>query len=549
MQQIKLRPYQQEAIDSIYNSWLLGNRNVCAVLPTGAGKAICLSFVAFEHLKRNLNTAIIVHRNELVAQLSNSLCMFQIPHKIIASQSTVSMITRQHRAKYGKSFVNPTAQTAVIGVDTLIARAEVLKEWCQQIDLWITDEQQHLLRDNKWGKAVEMFPNAKGLGVTATPCRADGQGLGRQADGVIDNMIIGPTSRWLIDNGFLADYEIVCPQSDMHLDESDVGTTGDWSNVKMRKAAKKSHIVGDVVKNYIKYGANRKAIVFATDIETADDIAQDFNLNGIKAVSLNGKSANSYREQAVSGFHNGTNRVLVNVDLFDEGFDSGDCDIVIMARPTCSLGKYLQMIGRALRPMEGKTALIIDHVSNVIRHGLPDKPRVWTLDRTNKKAKQEKDPDEIELTTCVACSKPYERFRTVCPYCGEEKPLPEPRSRTIEMVEGDLMLLDRAKLAEMRAKLELESPESVANRVGFVAGAIAGKAGAKRQREKIEAQDELKQELAVWAGYERAKGFDDREIHRRFYLTTGVDVLTALGNDNTRQDYSDMCERIKGWIK
>lgn len=248
-------------------------------------------------------------------------------------------------------------------------------------------------------------------------------------------------------------------------------------------------------------------------------------------------------------FYAGDIKVLVNVDLFDEGFSVDDCDVVIMARPTASLGKYLQICGRALRPAPDKTALIIDHVSNVIRHGLPDVPREWSLDRRQKKAKQVKDPDEIELTVCKNCLKPYEKFRTVCPYCGAEPPLPEPRSRSIEMVEGDLILLDCAALERMRRGTMLEAPGSVAERVARVAGPIAAKGVANRQMEKIAAQGELKDAIAQWAAIERSRGFSDREIYKRFYLSTGMDVLTALDGSRNRQDYLLTAERVRGWYK
>lgn len=407
----------------------------------------------------------------------------------------------------------------------------------------------HNLRSNKWGKATDMFKNAYGLGVTATPNRADGQGLGRQADGCIDDLIIGPSMRMLIDRGYLADYEIVCPMSDLKVDDSQLSANGDWSNQTLRKAAKKSKIVGDVVQNYIKYANGRQAIVFATDVETADEISKDFNEHNIKAVSLNGTSQPAYREQSLELFAKSKIQVVVNVDLFDEGLDISGCDVVIMARPTASLGKYLQSVGRALRPAPGKTALIIDHVSNVIRHGLPDIPREWSLDRRQKKAKQVKDPDEIELTVCKNCLKPYEKFRTVCPYCGHEKPLPEPRSRSIEMVEGDLVLLDHEALERMRRGTMLETPGNVAARVAKVAGPIAAKGVANRQMEKIEAQGELKEAIAQWVAIERSRGFNDREIYRRFYLSTGMDVLSALDGSRSRQDYLITAERVKGWYK
>lgn len=546
---ITLRDYQQDAINKIYDSWQRGNRNVCAVLPTGAGKSVIVSDVVKRHFINNQHTAVIAHRNELVSQMSCHLARAGIPHRIIGSNATVSQIIRKHRKEFGKSFVNPSATTAVVGVDTLLARMNDLKVWGQQISLWVIDEVQHLLRNNKWGKAVELFVNAHGLGVTATPNRADGQGLGRWVDGYMDDIIIGPTTRYLINNGFLADYEIVCPASDLKVDDSPLSKNGDWSNQTLRKAAKKSKIVGDVVKNYILYAVGRQAIVFATDVDTANEISEDFNANGIKAVSLNGNSQTAFREQSIDLFATGKIQVLINVDLFDEGFDVPSCDVVIMARPTASLGKVLQMIGRVLRPAPNKTALIVDHVSNVIRHGLPDIPREWSLDRRQKKAKQLKDPDEIELTVCKHCLKPYEKFRTICPYCGFEKPLPDPRSRSIEMVEGDLVLLDKEMLERMRIGTILETPGNIANRVAKVAGPIAAKGVANRQMEKIEAQSELKESIAQWAAIERSRGFTDREIYRRFYLSTGMDVLTALDGARTRQDYLTTAERVKGWYE
>lgn len=542
-----LRDYQQDVINKVYNSWQAGNRNVCLVMGTGLGKSVCMSSIALDFYNRNQHTAVVAHRNELVNQMSCHLANVGIPHRIIAPTTTVGQIIHKHRQQFGKSFVNPSSLTAVVGVDTLISRADSLKSWAQQISLWEIDESHHLQNKNKWGKAVEMFVNARGLGVTATPNRADGGGLARWADGFMDDMVMGPSMRWAIDNGFLSDYEIVCPKSDLNVENSPLSSNGDWSVQTLKKAAKKSKIVGDVVKNYLKYANGRRAIVFATDIDTANDIEADFNASGIKAVSLNGNSRTAYREQSVEQFRKGDIQVLVNVDLFDEGFDLPACDVVIMARPTASLAKFLQQCGRALRPLPGKTALIIDHVSNVIRHGLPDMHRDWSLNRREKRAKSQPDPSEIPLTVCKNCLKPYEKFRTVCPYCGFEKPLPEPQARSIEMVEGDLVLLTREVLDRMRRGTVLEAPGDIALRVGRVAGPIAAKGVANRQAEKIAAQGELKEAIAQWAAIERLNGFADREIYKKFYLTTGLDVLSALDGSHSRQEFEDMANRVKEW--
>ena len=544
---IKLRDYQQDVVNKIYNSWNAGNRNVCAVLPTGSGKTHVFSKIIADHKAIGQNCAAIAHRNELVSQMSCNLATWGIPHKVIASNTTVSQIIHKHREKFGKSFVNPSERTAVIGVDTFVSRIELLNSWAQQIHLWVQDEGHHLQVNNKWGKAISSFINARGLAVTATPNRADGHGLGRWADGFMDDIVIGPTTRFLINKGYLADYEIVCPKSDIKVEDEQLSSNGDWSLQTLKKAAKKSKIVGDVVTNYLKYAKGRQAIVFATDVDTAEEIATDFRASGIEAVSLNGKTVSSYREQSVKNFESGKIQVLVNVDLFDEGFNVESCDVVIMARPTASLAKFLQQCGRALRPLPGKTALIIDHVSNVIRHGLPDMEREWTLNRRERRAKSQPDPNEIPLTVCPNCLKPYEKFRTVCPYCGFEKPLPDPQARSIEMVEGDLILLTREMLELMRRGTVLEAPGDVAARVNRVAGPIAAKGVANRQMEKIAAQSDLKEAIAQWAAIERLKGFNDREIYKKFYLSTGMDVLSALDGSHSRQEFTDMANRIKEW--
>lgn len=545
---ITLREDQKELKNAIYQDWRNGATAVLGVLSTGGGKSVIASDVTNDGVREGKQQVIIAHRNELVSQMSGHVADRGIQHRIIGSDATVRLITHQHREKYGRSFVNPSAPTAVVGVDTMISRYSILKDWLLKTDRWKIDEAHHVLKTNKWGKAVDMMNRAQGLGLTATPQRADGQGLGRSHDGVFDTMQIGINMRSLIGIGALSDYEIVCPTSDLHVDEKDLSANGDWSNQKLRIAAKKSKIVGDVVGAYCQYAFGRKAICFATDIETAGEIANKFNASGIPAASLSSETPFVVRDKYIKEFKSGKIWVLINVDLFDEGFDVPSCDVVIMARPTASLGKYRQMVGRALRFIIGKVALIIDHVSNVLRHGLPDKYIDWTLSRRDKRGKQEPDPDEIPLTVCKFCTKPYEKWHLLCPYCGKAPPLPEPRSRTIEMVEGDLILLDRERLEAMRAATQIEAPGSVGQRVSGAVGHNAGVGAATRQMEKIAAQEHLKTVIAQWAAIERVNGRSDREIHRRFYLTIGTDVLTVLDGSRSRVEYEETAAKIEKWI-
>jgi hypothetical protein len=192
--------------------------------------------------------------------------------------------------------------------------------------------------------------------------------------------------------------------------------------------------------------------------------------------------------------------------------------------------------------------LIIDHVSNYKRHGFPDKKRYWTLDRREKRGKRAPDPEEIELTACRKCSRPYEACLSKCPHCGHAPEVTPTGRGSIEQIDGDLILLDRAKLAELRAAAELDAPAEVGQRVGFATGnEFAGKAAINNQIARIQMQQRLEHAIAVWAGYQRALGRDDQQSYRRFYLTTGVDVLSARALP--RVEMEKLATQIEGWVQ
>lgn len=547
-----LRPDQAKLTAEIYQAWNNGARNVLAVLPTGGGKSVISSGIVADKLRMGRRQAIIAHRNELVSQLSGHLAVREIPHRIIAPNNIVAQIVNEHRAEYGgRHFVNQSAPTTVAGVDTLNSRAGEFKPWALQISDWLIDEAHHVLAANKWGTAVEMFANAQGLGVTATPSRADGKGLGAHHDGVFNAMVLGPDMRQLIELGALTDYEFALPESDFQIDENAITDSGDFSHKKMQEASNRSHITGDVVTEYIRHAIGKRAIVFAVSVEDANKIAENFQTFGITAAALSAKTPSNIRAEYIRRFRLGTLTILVNVDLFSEGFDVPACEVVIMARPTASLSVYLQQIGRGLRVVNGKRfGLIIDHVGNWKRHGLPDKPHHWTIDRREKRAKKKPDAEEIPLTRCMneTCAKPYDKALPRCPHCGEMPPLPAPGGRgSPEVVEGNLILLDRAALAAMRAATELDSSAAVASRSAFVAGDLAGAGAANRQIAKISAQTRLKDAIAQWAGIQRHKGRSDDESYRRFYLALGMDVLTSLAADRSAADYEKTAEIVEGW--
>lgn len=537
---IVLRPYQAELKAKVYKAWCDGHKNSLLVMPTGMGKTRTFCSIA-EDLAINgsvpeicrgqkLPTSIMVHRKELVSQISLTLAEVGIHHNIICPPEDIREMIGLHRTQFGKQFYHYDANVTVLSVDTLNKRIGHHEKWTEKIKVWITDEATHLLKENKWGKSVSYFPNAIGLGVTATPERLDKRGLGRHADGVFDVMIEGPTSKWGIEMGFLCNYKVVLPRSD-YLDHLVAAREGaDFTKQAMVAASSQSHILGDVVENYIKFALNTQAIVFADSIETAHKMEKGFQSRGINAKTLTGETERRERFQAMRDFRDRRIKVLINVDLFDEGLDVPGIETVIMARPTMSLGKYLQMVGRGLRPAPGKEHLVlIDHVGNVERHGLPDKRRRWTLDRI---IRRRGSVSLIRICQNIACNSPFDRVLTECPYCGEEfRPSGGGGGgvrEALKQVDGDLVLLDPEQLRELLDGTVLEDPAEVAKRVSSVAGGAAGLHAMQAQRERIETQKILSEVIATWAGRMKFYNYTDRQIHKQFYLKFGQTITEAL---------------------
>lgn len=342
-----LRPYQLDLKNDIYDAWKEGHKNVLAVMPTGGGKTATFVNIAIDialksYFGTNYPTAILVHRKELVQQISLTLAEEGVSHNIIAPRPVIKGIVAAQRRLFNKQFYDYSAPITVISVDTLNARILKHEEWAKSIKFWITDEAAHLLKENKWGRAVKYFTNAIGLGVTATPQRLDKRGLGSHVDGVFDIMVQGPTSRWMIQQGFLSKYKIALPESDYETYLKAANEGSDYSKEAMIKAAQESQIVGDVVKNYIKFSDKKQAIVFASDILSGERIEKEFISKGIKAKLLTGETPDNERLSALIDYQNRLIQVLINIDLFDEGLDVPGIETVIMARPTMSLGKYLQ---------------------------------------------------------------------------------------------------------------------------------------------------------------------------------------------------------------
>lgn len=531
---MQLRPYQSSLVTGINNYWSTHPRGkVLAVLATGGGKTVIFSSIIAAEQGA---TCAIAHRQELVSQMSLTLAKNGIYHRIVGSNKTVKNCVKIHMDELGKTFYDAGSKHAVASVDTIIRRGEQLANWLPSVRLWVIDEAHHVLKDNKWGKAVQMFPNARGLGVTATPCRADGNGLGSHADGVFDTMFEGVAMGELIRDGYLTDYKIFAPPSSFSREQIKVSdSTGDFNLNQMREVVNGSSLVahdektitGDVVAQYLKIARGKSGVTFTVDVASAEEIAEQYNKAGVPAAAISCNTPDLERFAAVRKFKNKEILQLVNSEILTEGFDCPGIEVVSFGRPTESYSMYSQMFGRALRPLPGKThAIIIDHVGNVMRHGLPDAPREWSLDR------RERRTGKSELSTvrvCTACAAVYERFLDACPDCGEPVPKPAQRSGP-EFVDGDLYELDPDVLAQMRNEVvgARETPDDMKQRMMSQNVPMVGiMANYKRQKLRLDALVKLDHTLAQWAGYRRAEGLSDSEIFRKFYLTYGVSWLEA----------------------
>jgi superfamily II DNA or RNA helicase len=530
---LSLRDYQYTLKHDVFDAWRDGALDVCAVSPTGSGKTRTSGSIVHEFTNAGIPVVISAHRQELVGQLSLAMAAEGIYHNIIASRSTIRFISNRHMEKLGRSFYHPTAIATVSSVDTLIRRQ--LGPWADSVGLYLTDEAHHLLAGNKWGKARAMFPNALGLGVTATPDRADGRGLGRHADGVFDVLVRGPEMRDLIRQGFLTDYRIFCPPTDLDLATVAITQGGDYNKEQLGAASRKSHIVGDVVEHYCKIAFGKKGVTFAIDVEDAHRIADAFNEAGVPAVALSSDNTDTERAEALDRFERGELWQLVNVDLFGEGFDLPAIEVVSFARPTQSYSLYVQQFGRALRLFLNKThAIIIDHVGNVQRfisqgRGLPDTPQQWTLDRREKRGKSKATPgDVLKLTTCHECFAAYESSEPSCPWCGAVPAVAAARGP--DRIDGDLAEMPADLLALLRGERERidESPESVKQRM-LAAGApqVVALSAAKAVRVRAESQSTLRTRIALWGAQMEAAGLSVGESQIEFKREFGIDVLSA----------------------
>lgn len=524
-----LRDYQEKLKTDIYAEWSQGWRYILAVCPTGGGKTKLLAQIILEYLGWSCT---IAHRQELVYQIAMTLAEFGIFHRIIAPEKLVAFISQRQRKKFGKSFVDQGARHAVAGVDTLNARASLLGDWFSKIGLVIQDEGHHPLEKNKWGIAIARFIQAWVLGLTATPARGDRKSLKRGNGGIYERMVIGPEVRWLIDRGYLTDYIIYGPPPSIDVSNVEVSkTTGDFNQHQLRDAAHKSTVTGDIVEHALRTAPGQLGASFLVDVEQAGETMQRFRAAGVPAELITSNTPDDRRVDIMADYRCEIVKELCNVDILGEGVDVPGIRRVSLGRPTESLPLFRQQVGRSLRPdvERGKThGIINDHVGNVLRHGLPDKPMDWSLDeqipRRRTASADGEIVDENEQTNCrnPQCMRTYPRVKPACPHCGN-RPVPAGRDRP-EQVDGDLTEYSPELLAQLRGEADRLVGEAVISRAS-----VGAQIGSFRNHEiRKAAQLSLRASMDQWAGIQvELFGRDWSEAYRVFFARFRVDVATA----------------------
>ena len=377
MKKIKLFDYQEDMKSRIEKALGL-HRSVMVQMPTGTGKTILLASVVESFLREhsNCNVWIVAHRRELVSQIKDTLNKFLL-----------NFIFSNH----------PVPPVKAMSIQWLAKHYDEIKE---KTGLIVIDEAHHALA--KTYKVMwERFPNAKFLGLTATPCRLNGKGFTDLFDVLVQAWGIPE----FICKGRLATYDFVSIKSDgvtqCLIDSLQKrGADGDYQNKEMDMLLNKKPSIERLYQSFEEYGKNRKGIVYAINISHAQKIMELYQEHGIKVVAIDSKTPALERQADIEAFRNGDIQVLVNVDIFSEGFDCPDVEFVQLARPTLSLAKYLQMVGRGLRVAKGKkNCVIIDNVGLYRVFGLPSQVWNWkaTFEGNLKYGRKKETPKEREF--------------------------------------------------------------------------------------------------------------------------------------------------------
>ena len=361
-----LRPHQIEAKAKIFDAWSKYD-SVMLQMPTGTGKTYLFTSLindiinTYKLAHKDIKILIVAHRTELLDQISATLNKFGISHGFIQGAREQYLWKR----------------VQVGSIMSLLTDKNYYNVCRQKFDYIIVDEAHHSLADT-YIRLFGLFPNAKKLGVTATPWRLNHESF----LSLYQYLIVSPQISWFINNNLLSDFDYVSIKQDSEVqklvDRSEVVSTGDFSNADLDNTFNNQRIRSKLYESYLQFANGRKGIIYAINKCHAAKIAELYSSHGVKAMAIDCDTPRDVRQEMITAFKNGEISVLVNVDIFTEGFDCPDVNFIQLARPTKSLSLYLQQVGRGLRIVEGKEkTIILDNVGLYNYFGLPDANRKW----------------------------------------------------------------------------------------------------------------------------------------------------------------------------
>jgi len=432
---MQLRPYQTQLITDIRLQYQLGHRRVLAVLPTGGGKTVCFTHIAQQAAKKGNRVCVLVHRQELLDQASRAMPM---PHGCIRANRNMDL---SHAVQ-------------IASVQTLARRLHLLPR--DFFQLLVVDEAHHTTAGT-WAKVIEHFAQAKLLGVTATPIRSDGRGLGEHYQAMVE----GPTAQQLTDAGFLAAAKVLAPPG-----FNSTGLRKRMGDFDPKEAEQRvGTIMGDCLGHYRKHLLGQTAIAFCCSVAHAEAVAALFQSAGIAAASIDGTMDATTRRELLDDLGTGRLKVLTSCALIGEGVDVPSVGGCILLRPTASVALHLQMIGRCLRPQPGKRAVVLDHVGNTLRLGHHLEQRDWSLDGIKKRDREAAPCFKV----CPQCFATSPSAAQVCRECGHVFAPQE--TRELKQVDGELVeMAARARRREQSNARDLESLRELAQQRGYKRG-------------------------------------------------------------------------------
>jgi superfamily II DNA or RNA helicase len=412
-----LRPYQADAVERIERAYRDRKKGPILQMATGAGKTVIGGEVIRREVASGRSCLFLAPRRELVYQASASLARAGVEHGI-------HMAGRE-------DLEDAWAPVTVASIDTVIAR--VLKRGRRPFvepELIIVDE-AHLSITKRRQEMLSLWPDARLLGLTATPGRKDGRALGLLYDDLIEPITVAE----LTDQGYLVParyFSLSAP--DLRRVET---VAGDYHQRQLDHAVNQPGLVADIVGTWLERAGGRRTVVFCTSIAHSIALAESFQRAGVAAEHVDANTLMAERADIFARFTAGQTQVLCNCFLAAYGFDLPDLACVVLARPTKSLVLYLQMLGRGLRPAEGKSdCLVLDHSGAVHHHGFAADERHWTLQ--GKRALEDppsRDPAERGQIECEECLAVFAGSRT-CPECGWEL---RPKGRIVHTLDGELV--------------------------------------------------------------------------------------------------------------